>query len=195
MPSEPLLYYPHSYFVNDRRQTSTLDPPEHPSGPLTRSHYGLLEYCFLCIMHNQLFMLSPDTSDVRSRILKRVPSSNIWMLWFPPSYVQRFRREALSRCLRPGRLTFTDVKWRDEHVARAGLGDLFLDTLTCDAHSTETYVLWSGCPMRKCPVSPFASRVTASLQTATGVPKMVARDMKKYEDLSVELATNCAKLA
>lgn len=195
MHSEALLYHPHSYFVNDHKQTSVPGPSAYPQGPLTRAHYGLPEDCFLFIMHNQLYKLSPDTFDVWARILKRVPNSKIWLLRFPPTGEQRIRNEAAARGLAPDRLIFTDVASKDEHVARAGLGDLFLDTPTCNAHTTGTDVLWSGVPMITCPGSLFASRVAASLLTAAGVPELIAHDMNAYEDLAVELATNREKLA
>lgn len=195
MHSEALLYHPHSYFVNDHRQTSIPGPASFPSGALTRAHYGLPEDCFLFLMHNQLYKLSPDTFDVWARILKRVPRSKIWLLRFPPTGEQRIKAEAAKRGLSPDRLIFTDVAGKEEHVARAGLGDLFLDTPTCNAHTTGTDVLWSGVPMITCPGSLFASRVAASLLTAAGVPELIAADMNEYEDLAVELATNRGRLA
>lgn len=194
MHSEALLYHPHSYFVNDHRQTSIPGPAAYPSGPLTRAHYGLPDNCFLFSMHNQLYKLSPDTFDVWARILKRVPGSKLWLLRFPPSGEQRIRDEATARGLAADRLIFTDVAGKEEHVARAGLGDLFLDTPTCNAHTTGTDILWSGVPMITCPGSLFASRVAASLLTAAGLPELIAKDMLEYEDLAVELATNRTKL-
>eukprot|EP00178_Gracilaria_changii_P000778 TRINITY_DN109_c1_g1_i1.p1 TRINITY_DN109_c1_g1~~TRINITY_DN109_c1_g1_i1.p1 ORF type:complete len:1348 (-),score=239.91 TRINITY_DN109_c1_g1_i1:1669-5394(-) len=195
MHSEALLYHPHSYFVNDHKRTSYPGPSAYPSGPLTRARYGLPDDCFLFLMHNQLYKLSPDTFDVWARILKRVPNSKIWLLRFPPTAEQRIRDEALARGLGHDRLIFTDVAGKEEHVARAGLGDLFLDTPTCNAHTTGTDVLWSGVPMITCPGSLFASRVAASLLTAAGFPELVAPDMNAYEDLAVELATNRPRLA
>lgn len=195
MHSEALLYHPHSYFVNDHRQTSYPGPGAFPRGALTRAHYGLPDNCFLFIMHNQLYKLSPDTFDVWARILKRVPNSKIWLLRFPPTGEARIKAEATKRGLSDDRLIFTDVAGKEEHVARAGLGDLFLDTPTCNAHTTGTDVLWSGVPMITCPGSLFASRVAASLLTAAGVPELIAADMNEYEDLAVELATNRPRLA
>lgn len=195
MHSEALLYHPHSYFVNDHRQTSIAGPAANPAGPLTRAHYGLPENCFLFIMHNQLYKLSPDTFDVWARILKRVPGSKLWLLRFPATGEQRIRAEAAARGLSTDQLIFTEVAGKEEHVARAGLGDLFLDTPTCNAHTTGTDVLYSGVPMITCPGSLFASRVAASLLTAAGVPELIASDMLEYEDLAVELATNRPKLA
>lgn len=195
MHSEALLYHPHTYFVNDHRQTSIPGPGQYPAGALTRAHYGLPEDCFLFIMHNQLYKLSPDTFDVWARILKRVPNSKIWLLRFPPTGEQRILNEAAARGLSHDRLIFTDVAGKEEHVARAGLGDLFLDTPTCNAHTTGTDVLWSGVPMITCPGSLFASRVAASLLTAAGVPELIASDMNEYEDLAVALATDRPRLA
>lgn len=122
--------------------------------------------------------------------MKRVPNSKIWLLRFPPSGEQRIRKEALSRGLGPDRLISTDVAGEKEHVARARLANLFLDTPTCNAHTTGTDALWSGCPMITCPRSLFASRVAASLLTAAHVPELIAKDMNAYEDLAVELTTD-----
>ncbi len=195
MHSESLLYHPHSYFVNDHRQTSIAGPKNYPGGPLTRARYGLPENCFLFIMHNQVYKIDPATFDVWARILKRIPDSKLWLLRFPPSAESRIREEARIRGLTSDRLIFTDVAAKEEHVARCGLGDLFLDTPTCNAHTTGTDALWSGIPLITCPGSLFASRVAASLLAAAGFPELIARDMKAYEELAVDLASNPAKLA
>ena len=92
-------------------------------------------------MHNQLYKLSPDTFGVLARILKRVPNSKVWLLRFPPTREQRIRQEAIARGLTTDRLVFRDVAGKDKHVARARLGDLFLDTPTYNAHTTRTDVL------------------------------------------------------
>lgn len=195
MHSEALLYHPHTYFVNDHRQTSIPGPQAYPSGPLTRARYGLPEDCFLFTMHNQLYKISPEIFDVWTRILKRVPNSKLWLLRFPPSGEARIREEARARGLSNDRLVFTDVAGKDEHVARCGLGDLFLDTPACNAHTTGTDTLWSGCPLLCYPGSLFASRVAASLLTAAGIPELIASSMEEYENIAVELALNRPKLA
>ncbi len=195
MHSEALLYHPHTYFVNDHKQTSPAGPRNYSGGPLTRARYGLPEDCFLFIMHNQVYKIDPATFDVWARILKRVPNSKLWLLRFPPSAESRIREEARLRGLAPDRIIFTDVASKEEHVARCGLGDLFLDTPTCNAHTTGTDALWSGIPLVTCPGSLFASRVAASLLNAAGLSELICYDMKHYEELAVELATNPQRLA
>jgi len=194
MHSESLLYHPHTYFVNDHKQTSIEGPTNYPGGPLTRARYGLPENCFLFIMHNQVYKIDPATFDVWARILKRVPHAKLWLLRFPPSAESRIREEARMRGLGNQRIIFTDVAAKEEHVARCGLGDLFLDTPTCNAHTTGTDALWSGIPLITCPGSLFASRVAASLLRAAGLDELICRDMKEYEELAVELAGNPHRL-
>lgn len=41
-------------------------------------------------------------------------------------------------------LHFTDVATKEEHIKRGYLADLFLDTPSCNAHTTGCDILWSG---------------------------------------------------
>ena len=42
---------------------------------------------------------------------------------------------------------FTDVAPKSQHISRARVCDLFLDTPECNAHTTAADVLWSGTPL------------------------------------------------
>ena len=61
----------------------------------------------------------------------------------------------------------------DEHLARFGLADLFLDTLPYNAHTTASDALWTGVPVVTCIGEAFAGRVAASLLKAAGLPELV----------------------
>jgi protein O-GlcNAc transferase len=190
MHSEKLLYHPHSYFVNDHKQTSCPGPRSYPTGPLTRSHYGLPDDCFLFCNCNQLYKLDPETLDTWVRILKRVPRSKLWLLRFPATAEFNVRAEARARGLDDSRIVFTDCAPKEEHVARCGLADLFLDTPICNAHTSGTDALWSGLPLLTVAGKLFASRVAASLVTAAGLPELATPSLQVYEEMAVELATN-----
>lgn len=190
MHSEKLLYLPHTYFVNDHKQTSSPGPDAFPCSPLTRSCYGLPDDCFLFCSCNQLYKLDPRTMDSWVRILKRVPNSRLWLLRFPAAAEDNVLAEARARGLGDGRIIFTDCASKEEHVARCGLADLFLDSPTCNAHTGGTDALWSGLPVLTKPGNLLASRVAASLLTAAGLPELIAPTMDAYEDIAVELATN-----
>jgi protein O-GlcNAc transferase len=72
---EKLVYMPHSYFVNDHKQSSryVLDPSD--SELRTRAHYGVPEDKFVFCNFNQLYKISPEILDVWCSILKRVSSA------------------------------------------------------------------------------------------------------------------------
>ena len=65
------------------------------------------------------------------RILQRVPNSILWLLRFPPAGEEHLLRTA-SLWAGPGiasRVRFTDVAKKDEHIERARVADIFLDTV------------------------------------------------------------------
>lgn len=67
-------------------------------------------------------------------------NSVLWLLRFPPYGEPKIRQEALMRGVDPNRIIFTDVANKPVHIRRSGLGDVFLDTPLCNAHTTG---LWS----------------------------------------------------
>jgi protein O-GlcNAc transferase len=58
-----------------------------------------------------------------------------------------------------------------EHLARQALADLMLDTWPYGAHTTASDALRMGVPILTLPGKSFASRVAASLLTATGLAR------------------------
>lgn len=49
--------------------------------------------------------------------------------------------------LGPGRILFSNVAAKEEHVRRGQLADVCLDTPLCNGHTTGMDVLWAGTPM------------------------------------------------
>jgi len=81
-----------------------------------------------------------------------------------------------------------------EHLARHRLGDLFLDTLPCNAHTTASDALWAGLPVLTCMGESFASRVAASVLTAIGLPELITTTQEEYEARAIELALDPEKM-
>jgi protein O-GlcNAc transferase len=137
---ERVIAMPHSYFVNDHRQ-SAKDLVDLPTGAVTRAQYGISEDKFVFCNFNQLYKIDPATFDVWVRMLKRVPNSVLWLLRFPPVGEQFLLAEARKRGVREDQIVFSDVATRDEHIKRGYLADLFLDTPVCNAHTTACDIL------------------------------------------------------
>ena len=60
--------------------------------------------------------------------------------------------------LKPGKLIFSNVAAKEEHVRRGQLVDVCLDTPLCNGHTTGMDVLWAGTPMVTLPGETLASR-------------------------------------
>jgi len=184
--TETLAYMPHSYFVNDHKQSSrfVLDPSTAPA----RSAYRLPETGVVFANFNQLYKIDPVTFEAWARILKRVPGSVLWLLRFPPAGELNVRRAARALGLTDDRIVFTDVAPKDEHISRGRLADIFLDTPMCNAHTTACDILWSGVPIVTVPGEKMACRVAASLLCAAGLRECIASSLAEYEEKAVTLA-------
>ena len=96
------------------------------------------------------------------------------------------------------RIIFTDVAPKQQHISRARVCDLFLDTPECNAHTTAADVLWSGTPLLTLPRYEYkmCSRIAASIlrgalpKTAEGnraMQDLVVRNEEEYEEQAVRL--------
>eukprot|EP00276_Gloeochaete_wittrockiana_P011418 CAMPEP_0184651206 /NCGR_PEP_ID=MMETSP0308-20130426/8792_1 /TAXON_ID=38269 /ORGANISM="Gloeochaete witrockiana, Strain SAG 46.84" /LENGTH=1117 /DNA_ID=CAMNT_0027085261 /DNA_START=44 /DNA_END=3397 /DNA_ORIENTATION=+ len=183
--TEKILHMPHSYFVNDHKQSCAYILKE----PTTREAIGLPKDKFIFFNANQLWKIDPPTMDAWCQILSRVPNSVLWLLRFPAAGEMFFRSEARSRGLPDERIIFTDVAPKHEFIRRSSLADLFLDTPLCNGHTTGVDVLWAGVPMVTLPLQSMSSRVATSLVHAVRMPEMVVRSWDDYIELAVRLAT------
>ena len=151
---------------------------------------------------NQLYKIDPGTLRTWLRILSRVPKAILWLLRFPELGEQNLRQTALrwAGSEVASRIVFTDVAPKHEHITRAAICDLFLDTPECNAHTTAADILWSGTPLLTLPKYDFkmCSRMAASILRGA-LPKTAAGDQAassltvssedEYEERAVELAS------
>ena len=98
------------------------------------------------------------------------------------------------------RIIFTDVAPKSQHIARARVCDLFLDTPECNAHTTAADVLWSGTPLLTFPRYEYkmCSRMAASILTGA-LPKtaeghraakdLIAISDEDYEERAIKLGS------
>eukprot|EP00168_Porphyra_purpurea_P010670 TRINITY_DN2658_c0_g1_i3.p1 TRINITY_DN2658_c0_g1~~TRINITY_DN2658_c0_g1_i3.p1 ORF type:complete len:500 (-),score=113.61 TRINITY_DN2658_c0_g1_i3:113-1555(-) len=195
--AEALLLHPHSYFVCDHAQSAAMSaeagrvPPGAAAAtppPVSRARYGLPQNTFLFCNFNQLYKIDAATFGSWARILRACPRAKLWLLRFPADAETRIRAAAAAHEVPADAIIFTDVCDKAEHIARCALGDLFLDTPVCNAHTTATDALWSGVPLLTLPGVSQASRVAASILTAAGVPELVAHSAAHYERMAVEFA-------
>lgn len=148
--------------------------------------------------------IEPTTFRTWLRILQRLPKAILWLLRFPDLGETNLKHTAYlwAGAEVASRIIFTDVAQKHQHIARARVCDLFLDTPECNAHTTAADVLWSGTPLLTLPRYQYkmCSRMAASIlkgalpktpEGAKAATELIAGNDDEYEEMAVRLARDC----
>lgn len=185
--SEKFVYLPHSYQINDHAQAIS-------SKEWKRTDFDLSEGRFVFCSFNNPYKLDAVMFDTWMNILGQVPEGVLWVLPGNRIAEENLSREAEARGVKSDRLVFAEKLPKGEHLARLRLADLVLDTRIYNGHTTTSDALWAGVPVITLQGGHFASRVSASLLTAIGLPELITHSLDEYEALSVQLAGHPKKL-
>lgn len=186
--TEKIIYLPDTYQVNDRsRCIAEVDD--------ARCDHGLPENSFVYCCFNNNWKITPDVFDAWMRILNRVENSVLWLFIDNEEASKNISQQAAIRNISPDRLIFAKKIPIDKHLARHRHADLFLDTFHCNAHTRASDALWAGLPLVTKLGDTFASRVSASLLRAIGLPQLITENIEDYEALAIELASDPDKLS
>jgi predicted O-linked N-acetylglucosamine transferase (SPINDLY family) len=185
--TEKIIFLPNSYQANDSKR-------ELSNRVFSRAELGLPEKGFIFCCFNASYKITPEILDSWCRILNNVSGSVLWLFEGESATKDSLIKEANMRGIDSHRLVFSGRINNSEHLARQRLADLFLDTLPYNAHTTSSDALWAGLPVLTLAGQSFASRVSASLLTAIGLPGLITQTQKEYEVLAITLATDEEKL-
>lgn len=182
--SEKVAYLPNSFFPAD-----TLVDLDNFGNLPTRSSQGLPESGFVFSCFNNAYKITPEIFDVWMSLLKAVPESVLWLSKTSDVAIQNLKKEALARGVEPSRLVFaTREPTRAGHLSRLRLADLFLDTISFNAHTTAADALWAGVPVLTMKGNTFASRVAASLLNALDMNELITHSLEEYYKVALEIA-------
>jgi len=132
--------------------------------------------------------------DVWMRLLRAIDGSVLWLPVLHAAAVENLRSEAARREVDPLRIVFAPrMDRREDHFARLGRADLFLDTLPYNAHSTACDALYAGVPVLTCRGSSFAGAGAASLLHSVGLRELVTTGLDEYEASALRLAADQAE--
>jgi predicted O-linked N-acetylglucosamine transferase (SPINDLY family) len=185
--AEKILHLPDCYQPNDRARVA--------AAPLSRAQAGLPADGFVFCCFNNNWKITPPIFDIWMRLLKAVPGSVLWLIHDNDEAAGNLIREAAARGVAQSRLIFAPRVDPAMHLSRQRLGDLFLDTLPYNAHTTASDALWLGLPVLTCIGAGFPGRVAASLLTAIGMEELITDNLQDYETLALALANDPARLA
>ena len=183
---EKVVTLPNSYQINDSKRA--------PVELTTRAAHGLPQDAFVFCHFNAGYKITPDLFSCWMRILQKTKNSLLWLLGNEKLFVDNLSAEAAKHGIDPARLVFAPSLPLNPHLARLALGDLFLDTLVSNAHTTASDALWAGLPLLTRLGHTFQGRVAASLLGAVGLPELVAESLEEYETLALGLARDPGRL-
>lgn len=184
--SEKLAQLPVCYQPNDRCRPIA-------DSASRRADWGLPEDALVLASFNQIYKIVPAWFDLWARLLRELPQAVLWQLAGRDSAQANLRLELAARGIDPGRLLIAPHVASHEHLARAALADIFIDTFPCNGHTTVSDALWAGLPVvTRCGES-FASRVGASLLRAVDLGEWVADDDEGYVQRVLRLGRDAAQ--
>lgn len=184
--SEKIVRLPHSYQPTDDKRVV--------GEPRNRADHGLPDGGFVFCSFNLAYKFTPEVFDVWMKLLAAVESSVLWLLEPSAAAVAALRQEAAARGVDPSRLIFAPKCPSHEHLARLSHADLALDCFPYGSHTTASDVLWAGVPIVGLMGETFASRVSASILTAAGLPELITASLADYHALALRLARDAAAL-
>ncbi len=178
--SEKVAYLPGCYQPNPRCRDVS-------DRVFMRAEVGLPAEGFVFCCFNQAYKITPDVFGAWMRVLQHVEGSVLWLWADHQTARANLRKEAVVRGIDPARLVFAERLPVEEHLSRLRLGDLFLDTFPCAAHTTASDSLRAGLPILTMTGRSFASRVAASLLTSIGLPELIVTSLPEYEQRAVRI--------
>jgi predicted O-linked N-acetylglucosamine transferase (SPINDLY family) len=186
--SESLAVMPHCYQVNNNAQ-------EIDTKPLSRIKLGLPENAVVLASFNNTYKYEPVMFAAWMDILDAVPDAVLWLQANNDLAMTNLRAAVAAADIDPARLIFAGFLPKAAHLQRLALADLALDTRIYNGHTTTSDALWAGLPVITLRGAHFASRVSASLLTAFGLPALIAETMDGYREVVISLARDPSRLA
>lgn len=209
--SENIIFTKDTFFCCDHRQSGpdSQEKPPLPWDDELKRRWKMRKELFPNLSDdavilgnfNQLYKIEPTIFRTWLRILSQVPNAVLWLLRFPDLGETNLRRTAKAWASEDvaSRIVFTDVAPKGQHISRARVCDLFLDTPECNAHTTAADILWSGTPLLTLPRFEYkmCSRMAASIlqgalpkseEGRKAAKQLIAKDDDEYEALAVKLA-------
>ncbi|KAH8725573.1 glycosyl transferase family 41-domain-containing protein [Phaeosphaeriaceae sp. PMI808] len=210
---ENIVYCRDTFFCCDHRQSAPDSQGRQPSWEEEQERRwamrkeifpDLPDNAIILGNFNQLYKIEPTTFRTWLRILERLPNAILWLLRFPDLGETNLKQTAYTWAGPEvaNRVIFTDVAQKHQHISRARVCDLFLDTPECNAHTTAADVLWSGTPLLTLPRYKYkmCSRMAASIlkgalpKSSDGVQaakELIASSDEDYEEKAVRLGADC----
>lgn len=147
---------------------------------------------------NAIKKLSSPTAELWASVLHAVPTSRLVIK--SEGLQAKAARERVRTLLKQQGIPEVRVELvermasKEDHLRAYGGIDIALDTFPYNGTTTTCEALWQGVPVVTRMGDVHASRVSASLLSAVGVPELIARDDAEFVRIAAELAGDPERL-
>ena len=186
--SEKIIHMPNSFmpFDNNRKISKNI---------YNREDFQLNKGSFVLAAFHKNYKITPKEILIWSRILKNISNSIIWLSDTNETAKSNLLKLFEEQGVDLKNIIFTKrMQSNEEHLARHGCADLFIDTFNYNGHSTVIDSLWAGLPVVCLIGKSYAARVSASLLKTLGLDQLIAKTTNEYEDIIINLSKNPKKL-
>ncbi|MBV9567296.1 MAG: tetratricopeptide repeat protein [Hyphomicrobiales bacterium] len=161
--------------------------------PRSRAEFGLPEDAVVLASMNNNWKLDAEMMALWCDILRELPEAVLWQAVRTAGAGRNLRKYAHQRGVEDRFIISPPVPYA-EHIDRASLADIALDTYPYGGHTTTCDMLWAGVPVVTRRGETFASRVATSLLDAVGLPELSTTGVAEYKARVVALSRDRPRL-
>ena len=103
---------------------------------------------------------------------------------------ENLRKEVAKHGIDADRLIFAEKVPKPEHLSRAIPGRSRVGYIRVNGAASTSDALWAGVPVLTIQGKHFASRMSSSILQTMGLDRLNTNNLRDYEELAVELATD-----
>jgi protein O-GlcNAc transferase len=184
--TEKILYLPNSSLPYD--DTTKISPNRFRREDLGLPSKGFIFACF-----NNTKKISRNEFHIWMNLLKKIDQSYLWLIKPNQEAINNIHLEISKYGIEKERIIFAERMRLDNHLSRHYCADLFLDTFNFNAASTASIALSCGLPIITLFGKSYTARIAASILSACNLNELITHNLKEYEKLAYELATNREK--
>jgi predicted O-linked N-acetylglucosamine transferase (SPINDLY family) len=179
--SEKPIFMPNCYMpTNDMQLVSSKIP--------SKKELNLPQDSFVFCNFNTLYKVEPKVFEIWMNILKKVNNSVLWLLKSNDIAMKNLKEKAHKFGIDPNRLIFANIITKSEHLARLKHADLFLDTFSCNAHTSAIDCLYVDVPLITVYGKTYASRAASSFLKTIKLEELICQNADEYENLAIKIS-------
>ena len=148
---------------------------------------------------NNFAKITPEVISVWSNILKRIPTSTLFLKYKDLESVpmtQFIHHQFMTRGVLVSQLRIQgDDASHVEHMARYNNIDIALDPFPYNGTTTTLDALWMGAPVITLEGASHVGRVGVSQMSNLGLQELIAHNQSEYVEIAVALANDLPRLA